>query len=473
MNNVLWFRVLVSAVFLMCIATTAASSAQTFKSLASFDGTNGYYPHDVSPVQGFDGDFYGTTLGYASNAGTIFKIDAKGTLTSLHSFDFFDDGAYPWAGLALGFDGNFYGTTSQSGGNGSGTVFKFTAGGTLTTLYNFCAQTNCTDGSTPQAGLVQATDRNFYGTTYSGGANGYGTIFKITAGGTLTTLYSFNNSDGADPYAGLVQGVDGNFYGTTQYGGAYDYGTVFKITPGGTLTTLHSFDYTDGANPLATLLQASDRNFYGTTEGGGTNGNCPEGCGTVFKVTPTGTLTTVYSFCAQTNCTDGQYPLAGLVQATNGNFYGEAAGVYGINPNYGTVFTITPGGSLTTLHSFDGSDGWLPTGGLVQVTDGSFYGTTQLGGTDGFGTIFSLAVGLSPFVETLPPSGAVGAKVVILGNNLTGTTAVKFDGTAATFTVVSATEIRTTVPTGAKSGKVQVTTPHGTLTSNVVFTVKQ
>jgi len=146
--------------------------------------------------------------------------------------------------------------------------------------------------------------------------------------------------------------------------------------------------------------------------------------------------------------------------------------IYGGGNNFGTVFRITSGGVLTTLHSFNSTDGTGPYGGLVQATNGKLYGTTSEGGTNNDGTLFSLAVGLGPFVETLPTSGKVGAKVMILGSHLTGATAVTFNGTAATFTVVSSTAINAAVPTGATTGKVQVTTPSGTLMSNVVFRIR-
>ena len=268
---------------------------------------------------------------------------------------------------------------------------------TLTTLASF----DFTDGAYPTA-LMQAADGNFYGTTVSGGAPGAGTVFKITPSGTLSTLHSFDNTDGASPH-GLVQGSDGNFYGTTAQGGAHSQGTVFTITPSGALTTLHSFDLTDGSGPTVGLMQATDGSFYGTTPGGGPiNNNCTvlSGCGTIFKITPSGTLTTLYGFCTQPNCADGYDPDAVLVQGTDGNFYGTAS--QGGNPicgggmagGCGTVFRITPSGTLTTLYSFDGTAGYAPTA-LVQAGNGSFYGTTAAGGTDNVGTVYSLT-GPSP-----------------------------------------------------------------------------
>src|ERR1039457_6636527 len=351
---------------------------------------------------------------------------------------------------------------------------------TLTTIHRFCSQSGCPDGLQLVAGLVQATNGDLYGTTSGGATNSAGTIFKITPGGTLTTLYSFcsqtNCADGAYPYAGLVQLANGDLYGTTYSGGNNYNGTVFKITPTGTLTTLYRFcsqtNCTDGEGPYAGLVQAANGDFYGTTEYGGTNG---EYGGTVFKITPSGALTTLYSFCSQTNCADGTEPKAGLVQAADGEFYGTTFSG-GANGYGGTVFKITPSGSLTTLYSFCSqggtscTDGEAPYAGLVQDTNGDFYGTTY-GGANNGGTVFRLSVGLGPFVKPRPPYGKVGAAVKILGTNLTGATSVSFNGTVAVFEVVSSSEITTTVPAGASSGKVQVITPSGTLSSNASFSV--
>jgi uncharacterized repeat protein (TIGR03803 family) len=335
--------------------------------------------------------------------------------TSLASFDG-TDGLNPRAALVQDSDGNFYGTTEGGGAYSSGTVFKVTAGGTLTILYSFCAQPHCSDGFDPYGGLVQAADGNFYGTTYGGGhffpdclSSGCGTVFKITPAGTLTTLHSFDGTGGALPYASLVQASDGNFYGTSYQGGINDTcpyrnqggcGTVFKITPGGTLTTLYSFcalaGCVDGDFPVGGLVQGSDGDLYGTTGNGGTNDNCNgSGCGTVFKITLGGTLTTLYSFCPLAGCADGMAPYAGLVQATDGSFYGTTYG--GGVDGGGTVFKINAGGTLATLHSFDGADGDQIWAGLVQATDGNFYGTTTGGGNDtcfsGCGTIFKITAG--------------------------------------------------------------------------------
>jgi uncharacterized repeat protein (TIGR03803 family) len=455
------------AIALLCGATAISSPAQTFTTLVNFNYTNGANPYFMSLVQGTDGNLYGTTEGGGANGeGTVFKVTPTGALTTLYSFcakTNCTDGSVPFGGLVLGTDGNFYGTTSEGGDSGSpcfgdcGTVFKITPAGNLTTLHSF----DPTDGyATPQGPLVQAANGNFYGTTQSG------TVYSITSGGTFTTVLTA----GAGGYA-LIQATNGNFYGA---GGGGPDGAVYGITSGGKLTTLHSFDGTDGSYPVGPLVQASNGNFYGTTTQGGANDLCNGeiflGCGTVFEITPGGTLTIVDSFDAS----DGCYPNGSIIQATNGNFYGttvygDAAGGCYLTP--GTIFSITSGGTLATVHNFDNTDGENPSGGLFQATNGTFYGTAFQGGANGDGTIFSLSLGLGPFVETLPTSANVGAAVTILGTKLTGATAVTFNGTAAVFKVVSSSEIITAVPTGATTGEVKVVTPGGTLSSNESFRV--
>ena len=424
-------------------------------------------------VQTTNGGLYGTTYGGGANGyGTVFRITPGGTLTTLYSFCSHSgctDGADSFARLVQATNGDLYGTTYNGQGIDYGTVFKITPSGTLTTLHSFCSQTNCADGSGPVAELVQAANGSLYGTTAYGGAGGSaGTIFKITPSGTLTTLYSFCSQpycrDGENPVVGLVQAANGDFYGTTPNGGANGHGTVFKITPAGTLTTLHSFKAsTDGAVPSGGLVQAANGDFYGTAVGVGANN-----FGTVFKITPGGTLTTLYRFCSQANCTDGSGPSGGLVQATDGDLYGTTE--YGGANGVGTVFRISPGGALTTLYSFcfltqsGCTDGNEPYTGLVQDTNGDFYGTTG-------DTIFRLSVGLGPFVKGRPVSGEVGTAVEILGTDLNGATSVSFNGTAATFTVASRYLITTTVPAGASTGPIQVVTPNRTLSSNGSFRV--
>lgn len=479
---------MMACIFVFCVAAIV-SSAQTLKTLASFNATNGSSPEYMSLVQGFDGNFYGTTeAGGAYGKGVVFKVTPSGTLTTIYSFcakSGCTDGANPWEGLVQATNGSLYGVTTYGGTSNRGTIFKITAG-TLTTLYSFCAQSNCPDGAYPYGALVQANG-DFYGTTNTGGAYNNGTVFKITSSGTLTTLYSFCAggspcSDGTSPFAGLVLATNGDFYGTTTYGGTssncppYACGTVFKITPSGTLTTLYSFDLADGDDLVAPVIQATNGDLYGTTAGGGAGAD--PGSGTVFQLTLGGTLTTLTNFCGANVCSYGGVTAAPVAQATDGNFYGTTP-YGGGSGHYGTVFEITSSGTLTDLYAFCSqtgcADGSFPAGGLLLATNGIFYGTTSGGGSScGCGTIFSLSTGLGPFVETLPTSGKVGAKVIVLGNTLKGATSVTFNGTAATFTVVSGTEITATVPTGSTTGTVEVVTSKGkTLKSNVVFRVIQ
>jgi uncharacterized repeat protein (TIGR03803 family) len=303
----------------------------------------------------------------------------------------------------------------------------------------------------------------------------------MTPFGTVTTIYNFcslpNCADGLLPTTPLVQGTDGNLYGATSQFDTFP-ATIFKITTSGKLTTLYTFceqqGCTSGDAPNALLL-GTDGNFYGITSRGGASG--PNGLGTVFKMTPGGTLSTLYSFCSVGSCLDGADPGGGLVEGTDGNLYGTTSegGQYGSGTLGGTIFKITPQGSLTTLYSFcaqqpNCADGTDPFGPPTQGTDGNFYGTTS-GGNVGSGTLYKLATGLGAFIKFLPAGGKVGSEVGILGNALVGATAVTFNGVAAKFSIPSATLILTHVPTGAKSGVITVTTPGGTLTSNVPFHV--
>jgi uncharacterized repeat protein (TIGR03803 family) len=479
------------AVFLLYAAMATAAPAQTFDTLVEFDGSNGALPDFMSLIQGTDGSLYGSTFkggngGGGVGSGTIFKITPAGALVTLYNFCSQVgclDGAFPDSGLTQAIDGNLYGTTNQGGSRGSGTVFKITPRGKLTTIHSFCSQANCSDGFFPYAGLVEGTDGEFYGTTAEGGASNDGTVFRITSAGILTTLHSFDGSDGSFPLGTLIQATDGSFYGTTEMGGAnngFCCGTVFRITKGGTLTTLHSFAGipTDGSNPYGELVQATDGNLYGTTANGGiVNDN-----GTIFKITLTGTLTTLYNFCLQPDCTDGSSPQAGLVQATDGNLYGTTTyggdmTCFGGSHPCGTAFQVTLDGTLTPLHSFDGTNGANPYSGLFQATNGIFYGTTGQGGNlgcdapNGCGTAFSLSTGLGSFVRFVRGAGEVGQTGGILGQGFTGATSVSLNGVPANFTVVSDTYIKATVPTGATTGYATVTTPTGTLTSNVPFHV--
>lgn len=399
------------------------------------NGNGGLFPL-ATLLLGSDGNFYGTTENGGGapgiGDGTVFKMAPNGLFTPLYSFTNGDDGSVPLGGLAQGDDGNFYGTTKLGGRRGSGTVFKISSGGTFTPVYSF---TNGTDGGNPLDTLALGSDGNFYGTTQAGGVGVGGTVFSITTAGSLKTLYAFtnNNNGGEFPDAGLALGSDGNFYGTTYAGGSNGYGTVFKITAGASFTPLYSFtNGIDGANPEASLVQGSDVNFYGTTIDGGTSGD-----GAIFKITPSGSLTPLYSF---TNGADGAYPEAALVQGTDGNFYGTTfAG--GGPADAGVVFQITPRGSLTPLFAFNEIDGGIPRAGLVQGPDGSFYGESGDYGVGGNGTIFRISVG----------TATSSATVSIITNNVFGFSNGQFGfditgPSTSTVVIQASTNLQTWIP---------------------------
>jgi uncharacterized repeat protein (TIGR03803 family) len=362
-----------------------------------------------------DGNFYGTTVtggpfnsSCATNlngCGTVFKMTLSGALTVLHSFG--ADGTapypiYPYSPMIQGSDGNFYGTLTEgtpAPGRlwGGAAVFKMTPAGGTTII--------ATLGGPSWAALLEAPDGYFYGTTAygstgavdPGGFTGNGTVFKMSPSGALTYLHAFSGgSDGKNPYGGLVRASDGNFYGTAATGGASNAGTVFKITAAGTLTTLHAFTGADGANPLAALTLASDGNFYGTAQFGGGAANA----GTAFKITPAGAFTVLHTFTGvftsdgtppSRAASDGYQPVAGLLQASDGNFYGTTAG--GGPHGGGTAFRMASDGTYTQIYAFAGNaEGGSPTAALVQGPDGALYGTSQYGGTYNKGAIFKMIV---------------------------------------------------------------------------------
>ena len=418
-------------------AVSTQLAAQTITTLVNFDRTNGAYP-SASMVQGYNGNFFGvTTQGGAKNVGEIFQVGRERDFSVLASFKG-GNGAAPSSKLVLATNGNFYGSTTEGGGRqgicgydspGCGEIYKATASGILTGLHKF----NFGDGFFPRSAPIQASDGNFYGTTDNGGSggncvSGCGTIYRLTPNGVFATIHDFTGPDGANPSGQLIEGVDGDLYGTTGLGGGNkdcSCGTVFKVTRGGTLTVLYAFDSFDGNYPNG-LIQAADGNFYGTTYNGGAVGN-----GTVFKIRPDGTLTILHSFAG----IDGSQPFGDLVEATDGNFYGTT--VFGGDnaQSLGTIFKITPDGSATSIHSFNGSDGAYPYSGLLEGTNGILYGATFGGGDAacdpynyGCGTFFSLDVGLSPFISFVRSYGKVGQNGPILGQEFTGASGVEISG---------------------------------------------
>jgi uncharacterized repeat protein (TIGR03803 family)/probable HAF family extracellular repeat protein len=340
------------------------------------DGTQSF----SSLAQAPDGSFYGTTTrGGAYGMGSVFQMMPVGgdqwSVTILHSFaGTADDGADPTAGLILASDGNFYGVAtatsfdSEDIPTGPGSLFQITPDGTFTTVYAFSGP----DGSRPTGTLFEASDGNLYGTTYSGGAFGRGTVFRLALDDpfTVSVVHDFGGGEGAYPRAGLIESSDGFLYGCTERGGAFNYGVLYRLAADGTIMVLHEFTaYDDGGEPEAALLPASDGALYGTTHFGG-----PPGLdgGTIFQLTLDGEFQVLHAFAGTP---DAAAPYAALIQAFDGNFYGTTIG--GGSSHAGTIFQMTPDGTVTILHEFDvDDDGAYPFGTLLQTRDRSFLGTT-------------------------------------------------------------------------------------------------
>lgn len=365
------------------VSLAAAAETTKLTVLHSFNLTDGHLPR-CRLVEGPDGKFYGTTIyGGTFEYGTVFSITPSGTLTTLHNFssanDPQEDGSSP-NGLILEPSGDLLGTTQRGGAGGLGTVFRITPAGDLTPLATFDGNL----GGQPFAPLVRGSDGAYYGTTISG--VGPGTVFRIGADGAFTSIVQlpFDGLQGADIRASVTEGPDGRFYGTTYVGGAASGGTIFAVSPQGALESLHSFQYAGdplGNNPAAELLLASDGAFYGTAYWGGA------GCGTIFRMTASGSLTVLHAF----NCSQEAGGPAGLIEADDGKFYGTAS--FSSNAAiHGSIYRIASDGTYETLHFFDRTDGRSPAGGVVQGSDGNFYGTTEDGGDFGYGTVFKLTI---------------------------------------------------------------------------------
>jgi uncharacterized repeat protein (TIGR03803 family) len=455
-----------------CLAATIAAPAQTFTTLDT--GTLTTAPL----VQGVDGNLYGLN-------NSIFRLTPAGALSTVHTFTNVTGGISP-SGLVVETNGNLYGTTKTGGAASTtcptqnqhcGTVFEVTSTGTIVTLHSFTGA----DGMYPKGGLTLGIDGNFYGTTSGteqSGATGaiYGTIFKITPTGTFTTLHTFSMTDGAYPDSTLMLGTDGRLYGTTPVGGSTgSAGTVFAITTSGTFTTLHNFNVSgQPGDPEGPLVQAADGNIYGTTAFGGSA--CGGDNGTIYYISPGGkTFVELYDFGKL--CGKGSNPRAGLVLGADGSFYGVASGQGTPNGDNDAIIFKIDGADLTTLYTFSYSAASYGTDygvNLMQSTNGNFYGSIDEVTSDGTEEdieLFSLSTGLEPFVTAVPAVRGIGAKVLLLGQGFTGATNVTFNGVPATFTVNSDTEITTTVPTGATKGYIVVTTPGGTVSTKVFFTV--
>jgi uncharacterized repeat protein (TIGR03803 family) len=486
-------------------------------------------------AQGRDGNLYGTTLqGGANSRGAIFKSTLSGTVTLLHSFNL-TDGASPQGGLSLAADGNFYGSTTSGGSHSAGTIFKITPSGTFSVIYNFSngiddrgfprnspvpgpdgalygttvegsnstvykvttsgtLRTIAIVGLEVDGPLTLATDGKFYGVTNVGGTSNRGTVFSVTTTGVLKTIFNFVDATGSLPYGPIMQSADGNFYGTASAGGSLGGGVVYKLTSAGVYTVLHNFDSTTrslGFLPTTGVVQGSDTFLYGVTAGGGAHLD-----GTIFKIKPDGSgFADIFDF----DGTKGSIPYSQPLLHTNGKIYGQTNS--GGSHNDGVIYSLAAG-----LKSFiqpvplkqakvGASVGILGQNlsTATQVLFGAGAGTftttgntfmnahPATGATTGVITVKEPSGNLvSPLIFKIvpailsfnPPNGPVGTQVVITGTSYTQATGVKFGTKAATFTVNSDTQITATVPTGAVTGKISVTTPGGTATSATDFTVE-
>lgn len=450
----------VSAGFIFPVLLLAGTaSAQTVTTLYSF-GWFGSHPPDA-PVQGRDGQLYGTTSnGFISNGccGTIFRVSTSGKAALLHDFSGFD-GYDPSGGLTLGSDGNFYGTTFEGGYFGYGVLFKVTPAGSLTVLHYF--NSDGTDGNFPDAPPILASDGNYYGTTDAGGTNDAGVVYKVTPTGAYSIIYNLDLAIADNPIGPPTQGTDGNLYVTAWFRGTSVCGSLMKISTGGLLINSYLLDCPpDGENPY-TVIQASDGNLYGTTHYGGAYSG-----GVLFKLSRSFAYTVAHSFGASQ--TEGANPTGPPMQATDGNLYGLDR--FGGDFGYGTIYRCALNGTCSTLHNWSST---VSAGGeIVQHTNGILYGVTADGGIYSVGSVFSLDVGLKPGIALVLYRSKAGSTVQILGQGLTGTTSVAFNGVQATsFKVVGDTYMTAVVPSGATSGPIVVTTPTGVLRSIKEFQV--
>jgi len=472
MKTMRTWRTLRAATFgLLTISLSLAlASAQTYTKLYTWpEDTRNDTGIGLAGImaQGQDGNLYGTIGDDNANAaGSAFQMTTAGKFTRIYAFCQLTtcaDGSGPWGGLSLGKDGNLYGTTTGGGTVRAGTAFRLTPTGTLVTLFNY---DNKTDGAAPWYPLLQGVDGNFYAASTSVYAGDYGAFSKITATGTQKTLVDFNYTNGNNPNL-PTQATDGLFYGTALSGGSKGLGVAYKITAAGKITVLHNFiGYpTDGTNPIGVLTQGNDGAFYGVTYAGGA-----KNLGSVFKITSTGVLTILHSFAGYP--ADGTWPRSGLILGSDGNFYGTTS--RGGKTNNGMLYRITPAGVLTILYSLcsqaNCTDGFGTSTPIMQHTNGKFYGSTS-GNSLGGSYLYSLNAGLTPFTRLVTRSGKVGTVVGLLGQGFTTVNGVSFNGVAATFKFVSDTYITATVPAGALTGAITVKSPTATLKSDRIFSV--
>jgi uncharacterized repeat protein (TIGR03803 family) len=462
-SNKLWQCASMALAFLLTVtALGGTGAAQSFKAVASFPGAGAEAaPQVVTPAQGRNGALYGSTRGSSGSSGALFQLATIGTLRFPYTFSS-ATGGEPNGGVILATDGNLYGTTTLGGNNGNGVLYRLSPTGAYTVLHDFA---NGSDGANPVYAPIEGSDRNIYGITTPNSASSAVLYKYAPSTSTFSTLYTFGEPAASEYPTSLIQAANGNLYGTVSGGIC---GEIFELTTSGALVWSYNFTcpkvgQAAGGSAPVQMLQASDGNFYGATLNGGSS----LGYGVIFKLDQMGNVSVIYTFP-----NSGQYGAApvGLTEGTDGNIYGATigAGKY----RGGTLFQLTTSGNITLLYSLNSKTGSGPLAPPVQHTDGTFYGTTESGGKANAGVVYSLNMGLGPFVKFVLPTGPVGQTAQILGQGLTGTTVVTFNGVAATsFKVVSDTFMTAVIPSGATTGPVVVTTPSGALTSNVSFRV--
>jgi uncharacterized repeat protein (TIGR03803 family) len=469
------FSLLVFASLACALSLAVRTQAQVLHTIAVFDGTNGNGPYS-SVVQGIDGNIYGTTDSGGNpntQSGTLFRVTPSGKLTDLYNFcskPRCTDGSSPASPPVVGTDGNLYGVAG-GGILNQGVVYKMTLSGEYNVLYSFCPTHPCTDGVGP-GGIILGADGNFYGAAGGGNASNGGVIFSISPSGQLKVLYRFcsvapNCQDGAGPNTPIL-GTDGNFYGVTSGGGSLGGGVLYELSSTGAYTVLYNFcSYLEGCSAPGEpydVVRDANGNFFGTTEYSASGSPY----GSVFEITSSNQLLVLHDFDDYND-----WPYEGVMLGSDGNVYG----VFGYDTKAsGSIYKVTPEGGYSRIYTFkpnNRSVGAPPVGPLFQGTDGNFYGVTPYGPGSYDGEVFKFSYGLGPLVETVPVAGAVGQSVLILGNGLTGSTSVTFNGVAAAFTVESDTYIKATVPAGATTGVVSVVTQSGTLNSYPQFAVSK
>ncbi|HTR40402.1 MAG TPA: choice-of-anchor tandem repeat GloVer-containing protein [Pseudomonadales bacterium] len=378
--------------------TPGVNVQNAYSFTAAYDGSGA-----IGMTADGNGNFFGTQqYGGTNDWGGVFEFTPGTTnFTVLWSFTDGDDGAEPAAAPTVGSDGNIYGTSSGDNAENLGAVFSLDTFGDFNVLHTF---TGVPDGANPSGTLLETSPGVFYGTTFAGGSGNQGTIFQVTSDGDCNIIHSFNNTDGSGPNDGLVLAGDGHYYGTTAWGGINGgNGTIYRLNADQTVTSLFSFNGANGINPSDNLVVGQDGKLYGRTEGGGDNGD-----GTIFSIATNGVFQSLFSFGG----TNGIRPHAALFAGNDGNFYGATA-AGGTNGQDGVIYEITPTGNFHIVAYFNGNNGLSAFGPLVRNTDGTLYGTTFNGGAYGSGNIYQLSFASTPAPDILNITTGAGQVILI------------------------------------------------------------